>query len=52
MACFQPRRDGVFERLRLGVDFAPVQAEDARQEQFDQPMPANDAPRLGDALRA
>ena len=45
----QARRDGVFQRLGLGVHLAPVEAEDARQKQFDEAVPADDAPRLGDA---
>ena len=49
---FHARRDGVFQRLGLGVHLAPVEAEHARQQQFDEPMAADDAPRLGDAALA
>ena len=47
---FQARADGVLQRLGLGVDLAPVEAERARQQQFDEPVAADDAPRGGDAL--
>src|SRR5579884_314778 len=42
----QTRRNGVLQRLGLGIDFAPIQAKHARQQQFHQAMSANDAPRF------
>ena len=39
----------MFQRFGLGVHLAPVEAQHARQQQFDEPMTANDSPRLGDA---
>ncbi len=46
----QPGRDGMFERLGLGIDLAPIQAKHARQKEFHQAMPADDPARLGHAL--
>jgi hypothetical protein len=40
----------MFQRFGLGIDLAPVETENARQEEFHKPMPPDDAPRFGDAL--
>jgi len=40
----------MFERVGFGIDLAPVQAEHARQEELDEPMPADHAPGLRDAV--
>src|SRR5262249_54329650 len=43
---FEPRRDGVLQRLGFGVDFAPIQTEHTREEQFDQAMTSDNAAGL------
>ena len=46
---FEARGNGMLQRLRLGIDFAPIETENARQEKFHQSVPPNDAPSLGQA---
>src|SRR5262245_1761844 len=46
---FQPRRNGMFQGVGLGVHFAPIQSQNTRQKQFEEPMPADDAPSRGNA---
>ena len=43
---FQPRGDGVLQRLGLGVHLAPVEPEHLREEEFDEAMAADDAAGL------
>jgi len=46
---FEARGDRVFQRLRLGVHFAPIQAEDAGQKEFYEAVAADDPACLGQA---
>ena len=45
----QPGRNGVFERLGLRVHLAPVEPQNASEEELDESVTANDAASLGDA---
>ena len=40
---FEPRRNGVLQRIGFRINFAPIEAEHARQKQLDEPMPADPA---------
>src|SRR5262245_15337217 len=44
----QPRGDGVLEGLGLGVHLAPVESQDAGEEQLDEAMSADDAAGFGE----
>ena len=42
---FEPRRNRMFERFGLGIDFAPVETENLRQKQLDETMSPYDPSR-------